>query len=165
MKLPVIQTQHLELVPFREGDVDALHRHWTDPDVRRWLWDDVVIPRERAAETVQWAVDSAAEKGVGMWSLFLRDGDGGLIGFCGFRGLPDLDDIELLYSLYPAYWGRGLATEASRAALEFAFRELRVRASTPAPIRRTPNPSRSWSGWACGSFPKAFLACRGRGIT
>ena len=126
MKLPGIQTQRLELVPFREEDVDALHHHWTDPDVRRWLWDDVVIPRERAAETVRWAIESAEEKGVGMWSLFLREGDGGLIGFCGFRALPDLDDIELLYSLYPAYWGRGLATEASRAALDFAFRELRV---------------------------------------
>src|SRR5690606_27804729 len=29
------------------GDADALHRHWTDPGVRRFLWDDVVIsPRQ-----------------------------------------------------------------------------------------------------------------------
>ena len=75
MKLPVIQTQRLELVPFREEDIDALHHHWTDPQVRRWLWDDVVIPKERVAETVRWTIE---------------------------------------------------ATEASRAALDFAFHELRV---------------------------------------
>lgn len=126
MLLPEIATQRLRLTPFREEDIDALHRHWIDPDVRRWLWDDVVIPRERAAETVRGAIASAAARGAGMWSLFLREGDGELIGFCGFRELPDSDDIELLYGLYPAHWGLGLATEASRAALDFAFRELRV---------------------------------------
>jgi hypothetical protein len=38
-------------VPFASEDLDALHALWTDPDVRRYLWDDIVISRERAAET------------------------------------------------------------------------------------------------------------------
>ena len=34
---------------------------------------------------------------------------------------------EIGYALGKAYWGHGYATEAARAVLEYAFRDLRVR--------------------------------------
>lgn len=123
---PPLTTDRLRLEPFRLEEVDGLHALWTEPDVRRYLWDDVVIPREQAAEVVASMVDSAAQSGFGMWCLHEREGDGRLIGFCGFRFLPDSTEIELLYGLDRFAWGRGLATEASRAALRYAFGTLRV---------------------------------------
>jgi ribosomal-protein-alanine N-acetyltransferase len=45
----------------------------------------------------------------------------GLIGQCGLNHLPDGSDVELLYALSRASWGRGLAIEAGRAALEHGF--------------------------------------------
>ena len=44
-----------------------------------------------------------------------------LIGGAGFHGRPVNRSIELGYGLSPAYWGRGLATEACRALLQAAF--------------------------------------------
>lgn len=53
-------------------------------------------------------------------------GEGRIIGFCGLKRLPDLDAVDLGYRLLPEYWGRGLATEAARASVEFGFGTLRL---------------------------------------
>ena len=39
-----LTTRRLELRPCAPADLDALHALFTDADVRRWLWDDEVIP-------------------------------------------------------------------------------------------------------------------------
>jgi RimJ/RimL family protein N-acetyltransferase len=59
-----------------------------------------------------------------------------MIGFCGFRFLEDSTEIELLYGLLPDRWGRGLATEASQAALDYlwhatAFKRVWARTDVP----------------------------------
>lgn len=46
-----------------------------------------------------------------------------LIGFCGLRYIGETRDVELLYGIHPRLWGRGFATEAARAILQWAFRE------------------------------------------
>jgi RimJ/RimL family protein N-acetyltransferase len=65
--------------------------------------------------------------GFGPWALEV-EGD-----FAGFLGLklvptemPFAPAVELLYRLVPRFWGQGLATEGSLAALEFGFRELHL---------------------------------------
>ena len=120
MPLPELRTARLRLRPFGVGDVDAIHALWTDPGVRRFLWDDRVIGRERAAEEVSSALKDEAEGGFGLWTLHLRAA-WGVIGFCGFRRMHGADELELLYGLLPGHWGKGLAVEASRAALDQLF--------------------------------------------
>ena len=105
------------LRPWTGQDVDALHQLWIDPDVRRYLWDDIAIARQRAAEVVRAHFESVATRGVGYWALHPADEEP-LMGFCGFRGIEETPDIEIVYGLLPTYWGRGLATEAARAALD-----------------------------------------------
>ena len=105
------------LRPWTGQDVDALHQLWIDPDVRRYLWDDIAIARQRAAEVVRAHFESVATRGVGCWALHPADEEP-LMGFCGFRGIEETPDIEIVYGLLPTYWGRGLATEAARAALD-----------------------------------------------
>lgn len=100
--------------------MDSLHALWTDPDVRRYLWDDLTIPRGRAEETVLAAIESAERSGIGMWCLEPREG-GALLGFCGLRGVGEADEVEVLYALRREHWGRGLATEAARAAVDWAL--------------------------------------------
>jgi len=40
--------------------------------------------------------------------------------------MPFAPAVELLYRLIPRFWGQGLATEGSLAALEFGFCELHL---------------------------------------
>ena len=122
MSPPVIETARLSLRPFAAADVDELHRHWTDPLVRVYLWDGLVITREQAAEVVAASVESFRRDGFGFWCV--RDKvTGALAGYCGFRPLGDAGEVEIGYGIDPARWGKGLATEAGRASLRYGFDE------------------------------------------
>jgi RimJ/RimL family protein N-acetyltransferase len=58
--------------------------------------------------------------GHGLWAL----GDAqGFVGTCGLRPTGD-GQVEVLYSIEPARWGAGLATEAARAVVGHAFATL-----------------------------------------
>ena len=115
-------TARLDLAPGTLADVPALWALWTDPDVRRWLWDDQVIPLERARALVADGVATARASGLGLWTV-RRRGAGEIVGFCAL--LPNTaGEAELLYGLAPVCWGQGLATEAARAVLRHAFDDL-----------------------------------------
>ncbi len=121
----ILETGRLSLRPCSMDDVDALHALWTDADVRRYLWDGAVIDRETAQEAVQSALEDWADYGVGLFCIRFRR-EPAIIGFCGLRRYPPDDEWELLYGLGPAHWGQGLAVEAARAVLDFAFSALPV---------------------------------------
>jgi ribosomal-protein-alanine N-acetyltransferase len=122
----VLQTARLSLRPFARTDVDFLYRLWTDPDVRRYLWDDELIPRETAEEVVESSLASFGQHGFGFWTVSLRERDE-LIGFCGLRHFTDDfgagPDVEILYGVAPAYWKQGIASEAAQAVLQFGFEQ------------------------------------------
>jgi RimJ/RimL family protein N-acetyltransferase len=119
---PALETARLRLRSFERADVDALHAHWTDPDVRRYLWDGIAIPRQQAADVVEASIASFAGGGLGFWVLLVKDG-GAFVGFTGFRAIEAGPDIELFYALDPPHWRRGFATEAARRVLRYAFDE------------------------------------------
>jgi [ribosomal protein S5]-alanine N-acetyltransferase len=58
----------------------------------------------------------------------VRKTDNLVIGMCGFAGPPDFEgSVEVAYSIAPAYQGKGYATEAARALVEFASTNENVR--------------------------------------
>jgi [ribosomal protein S5]-alanine N-acetyltransferase len=117
---PQLATPRLALRPCDDADLDALHALWTDPKVRRFLWDDRVIERAVAAEAIAASRSSFAAEGIGQWIVEPRGGSE-LLGFAGLRAIDGGGEIELLYALHPAHWGRGYAVEASRAVLVHGF--------------------------------------------
>jgi ribosomal-protein-alanine N-acetyltransferase len=64
--------------------------------------------------------------GFGRLAVFLRS-SGKLIGFAGLKYLDDLGEVDLGYRLMVAYWGRGLATEASLACVNYGFQTLELK--------------------------------------
>jgi RimJ/RimL family protein N-acetyltransferase len=61
-----------------------------------------------------------SEHKVGGW-VITDKADGQLIGSCEIEYLDDTNEYELGYALSKAYWGKGIATEAARAAARFGF--------------------------------------------
>jgi ribosomal-protein-alanine N-acetyltransferase len=115
-----IETERLVLRPFAPRDAEALHALWTDPAVRRYLFDDEIIPRSVVDEEIAVSERLMAVHGYGLWTVRLRDADA-IIGFCGYRFFHEPPQLQLLYGLAPAYWDRGLATEAARAMIRRGF--------------------------------------------
>lgn len=103
--------------PLGDDDVPDLERHWNDRDVRRHLWDDQPVARAVVAEVVAASRASFRDAGYGIWALIE---DGVLIGTCGLRPLGTRE-VEILYSVAPARWRDGIATEAASAVLGYAF--------------------------------------------
>ena len=58
-----------------------------------------------------------------MFGVRLRAGDGELSGYCGLLRVEIAERVELPYALLPRWWGKGIATEAAKACLRFAFEE------------------------------------------
>jgi len=114
------ETERLRLRVFEPSDFDALHKLWTDRQVRKFLWDDAVISRGQAAEVINESIALFARRGIGFWTVNLKSDDC-FIGFCGLREFGGPSEAELLYALYSSYWGKGLATEAAKAVLRRAF--------------------------------------------
>ena len=137
VEAPVLETTRLTLRPFAPEDVDELHALFTDADVRRHLLDDTVVSREWLEEEVTSSQARFAESGSGLWTLIERAGEA-IVGFVGFRPFFDPPELQLLYGLLPSHWGRGFATEACEAAIDYVFGVLDfedVRAATDVPNR------------------------------
>jgi [ribosomal protein S5]-alanine N-acetyltransferase len=114
-----LATMRTMLRPVVPGDAAALHALWTDPDVRRFLWDDVSISEAGAAEVVAASGADFAAHAFGFWMVY-ETASGECAGFHGLRP-SEACEPELLFGFWPRYWGRGLATEAARAVLSYAF--------------------------------------------
>jgi ribosomal-protein-alanine N-acetyltransferase len=133
----LLETPRLRLRPCTAADLGDLHSLWTDPQVRRWLWDDRAIGRSLAGQVVGASEASFAARGFGQWMVHERAG-AVFVGFAGLRALEAESEIELLFGLWPRFQGRGYATEACRAVLSHAFGSLalpRVLARTDVPNR------------------------------
>lgn len=132
----VLHTEHLMLRPSTMADLDAVHSLWTEPDVRRFLFDDRSISRQEASDFLAASDESFAKQGYGLWLFFERptserqgeaiaslDPSLMLAGFSGLIAVPD-QPPSLVFGTRPQLWGRGYAREAAVAVLRYVFDEL-----------------------------------------
>jgi ribosomal-protein-alanine N-acetyltransferase len=113
------ETARLRLRPFARGDFGDLCQLFADPDVMRYIGKGV----RSAAETEETLFRMTAhwlQLRYGMWAVHEK-ATGAFVGRCGLQPLADKEEVELGYTFHRAFWGRGLATEASHAALRFGF--------------------------------------------
>ena len=131
---PIFRTQRCELRPAAPADAGELHALWITPGVRRFLWDDEVIPSERAAEAVATSAELFDRHRFGLWIVRLK-GSPAIQGFAGVWPFRDPPEFELLFGIAEPLWGQGYAVEAASAVLAYCAAVLdmpRIRASTDA---------------------------------
>ncbi|MCC2657427.1 MAG: GCN5-related N-acetyltransferase [Panacagrimonas sp.] len=129
-----LRTPRLHLRPLTDADIEPLHALWTQPAVRRFLWDDHVLSPEQTRDLVHQNQGWFEQHGYGLWAA--HDGDGALVGFCGYGFFRDEHELELLYAVAEAQWMKGYAREMAEALVAYGFDTLRlgeIRASVDAP--------------------------------
>jgi ribosomal-protein-alanine N-acetyltransferase len=124
---PTLTTPRLILRPWRDDDLPAYAAMNADPRVMQFF-QKTWTPQESAA-TLGRVRAHFDRHGFGKWAVE-APGVAPLVGLVGLA-VPDYDlpfnpCVEIGWRLAAEVWGRGYATEAARAALDFAFRELRV---------------------------------------
>jgi [ribosomal protein S5]-alanine N-acetyltransferase len=118
----VLVTERLLLSPVTASDYAVLQAHWAAPDVRRFLFDGAMLSPAEISEAIEDSTRDFAAAGYGLWLIQEQDRTG-LTGTAGLRPLDDIG-LEIFYSLAPAAWGKGYATEAARAVVEHALGPL-----------------------------------------
>lgn len=119
-----LKTERLTLKPVTaEGDLEILERIFTDAFVRRFLFDDRILDRNQIAEFINLSRETFAAGKYGLW-LIIIDETSEIIGFTGLWHFFDEAQPQLLYALLPEFTRQGIATEAARKIIEYAFAEL-----------------------------------------
>jgi len=121
-----IETPRLVLRRWRAEDVEPFAAINADPEVMRWIRDGSVRDEHQTRANVAAMEGLWETERFGLFAVELRD-SGELAGFTGLsvpRFLPEvMPAVEIGWRLGKAFWGRGLASEAARAAMRYGFRE------------------------------------------
>jgi RimJ/RimL family protein N-acetyltransferase len=125
-----LETERLILRQFTSDDVDNLVALDGDPAVMRYITGGPPTPRETLEhDHLPYYLECYERyEGYGFWAA-IEKSTGEFLGWFHFRpyeGAPE-DEPELGYRLRRSAWGKGYATEGSRALIRKGFAELGVR--------------------------------------
>ena len=123
-EFPPLETARLVLRSLTAKDLDFIYRHFSDPDIYRYLVDEEPVSTRGQAQSI---IDFYAEpigKSYNRWILVLKS-EGRPIGTCGYHQWhKNHYRAEIGYDLEKASWRQGLMTEALEAAIDFGFEKM-----------------------------------------
>ena len=106
-------------------DLDAYANVLGNRDVANWLGRPEGISKEGTKQWINGMTFWWNKHGYGPWAVIEKE-SGALIGHCGLKFAEKLSATELMYAIHPDYQGKGYASEASKAALEFGKQQLKI---------------------------------------
>lgn len=122
MAPPEIDTPRLRLRGWREADLAPHAAMNADPEVMRYMPSP--LSRDESDALVRRIEDHFVAHGFGLWAVE-ETTSGEWVGFVGLA-VPSFEAaftpcVEVGWRIARAHWGRGLASEAARAAVDFGF--------------------------------------------
>jgi len=125
----ILETERLLFRQHIPADFDAFCAMEQDADFRRYVGGRPRT-REEAERRFQNGLKPVTDR-LFMWATVYKP-EGKYKGRCGIYphfnpdGFPMHGEASLGLYIAPEYWGRGLATEAGRAFVQFGFNELNI---------------------------------------
>jgi RimJ/RimL family protein N-acetyltransferase len=112
-----LQTKNLTLVLLTREDALAMV--------------EAMSPADKAQVSADWLARLHGSASADPWThgfSIVHRRTGAAVGSCGFKAPPTADGaVEIAYGIDPDHQGKGYATEAATALLDFAFADSRVR--------------------------------------
>lgn len=116
-----IETHRLILRSLKMSDFEALMTIWGDATVMKFCGG--TTSRESEEKSLLFYLNYEKENGFAPYAV-LNQSTNELIGVCGFNPKGMNYDGELMYHFHTSVWGKGYASEAIEACLEYAWSEL-----------------------------------------
>ncbi len=109
-------------------DEDGFFELDSNPEVHRYLGNKPVTNRQTIHTVIEYIRQQYIDYGIGRWAM-VEKSSGKFIGWCGLKYVTEeinqhQNYYDLGYRLIESYWGKGLATEASKKALDYGFKTL-----------------------------------------
>jgi RimJ/RimL family protein N-acetyltransferase len=121
----ILETDRLILREFILEDLDEVFRLVSDPDVTRYIGDVCKSVEDARKRMVEQTFRDYEKFGYGRWAVVCKS-TGKVIGAAGLKFLDDVGEVDLGYSFFKEHWGKGLATEASRAVVAYGVDNLQI---------------------------------------
>ncbi|MGW4946018.1 GNAT family N-acetyltransferase [Actinoplanes sp. NPDC004185] len=123
-----MRTPRLTLRPITVGDLDDVHAWQGRSDVVQWMAEGVPRTREQSRASVLAMVGEDALRAEGDCLTLAATTEAGVVGTVELVWRSEQDrTAELGYVFHPDHAGRGLATEAAAALLDWGFEWLGLR--------------------------------------
>jgi RimJ/RimL family protein N-acetyltransferase len=121
----VIETPRLLLRTFNAEDVQLIYALNLDPEVIRYTLDPIKDIDHARQVLEQVILPQYALYNHGRWAVHIKPGLE-FIGWCGLKARPERNEIDLGYRFIKDSWGKGYATEAARASIQYGFEILHL---------------------------------------
>lgn len=120
-----LATKHLILRPFTPDDFAAIHEYSSKETVCKFMeWGPNT--KEDTKKFLDSVLLSYTYNPRSSYDFIITLKDGTVVGACGLYFNQTLTIPSVGYVLNDIYWGKGYATEATKALLAFAFNTLKV---------------------------------------
>jgi RimJ/RimL family protein N-acetyltransferase len=119
-----IETDRLLIRPWEPEDREPLAAIARDPEVMHFVHGGLPYTEEELDELFARQARQLAEHGVCMGAL-IEKSTGRLAGITGIQPLGTTGDLEIGWWLARDLWGRGYATEAGGAAMNYVLQTLK----------------------------------------
>jgi ribosomal-protein-alanine N-acetyltransferase len=124
---PRLETERLILRQIQLSDAEAVFATFSDEAVMEFYGEMPHRSLEDSRALIRRQHDWYARREGIRWGI-TRKGEDRVIGSCGFFKFEDeFQRAEIGYELARAYWRQGIVSEALRAIITFAFREMPLR--------------------------------------
>jgi ribosomal-protein-alanine N-acetyltransferase len=125
-----LETERLILRAFLPTDDAGMFELDSNPEVHRFLGNKPVTHIDESRGYIENVRQQYTDNGIGRWSVILKDTNE-FIGWSGIKLIKEtINDhqnfYEIGYRFIQKHWGKGYATEAGLAFVDYAFNEMKV---------------------------------------
>lgn len=115
----------------RASDDEAMFELDSNHEVHKYLGNNPIKTIEQARAVIEIVCQQYIDNGIGRWAT-IEKASGNFIGWSGLKFIKEYENnhinfYDVGYRLLPKYWGKGYATEAANAALEYGFNTLKAK--------------------------------------
>lgn len=127
----ILETERLLLRPLELSDADEMFAMDNQTEVHKYLWQSPTQSVEETIKIIEMVQKQYQENGIGRFATILKETNE----FIGWTGIKFVNDhvengntnfYDYGYRLNPKFWGKGYATEASIAWLDYGFNQMNI---------------------------------------
>jgi ribosomal-protein-alanine N-acetyltransferase len=127
----LIETERLYFRELQASDDQNIFNLDSDAEVHRYLGNKPLHHIEQARDVIKFIRQQYIDYGIGRLAIIEKETND-FIGWGGFKLITDVVNghqnyYDLGYRLLRKHWGKGYATESSKAAVDYAFNQLKLR--------------------------------------
>jgi ribosomal-protein-alanine N-acetyltransferase len=124
-----LETSRLILRELLPSDDQGMFELDSDKEVHMYLGNKPVNTIEECREIIKTIRQQYIDNGIGRWAI-IEKSTNNFLGWTGFKLVKERTNnhsnyFDLGYRLIRQYWGKGIATEAAKACLDYGFTELK----------------------------------------